>query len=302
MIVLLGTLSFAAALIEFLFGRFVYSIVYGWHPFQDEGATRFFGWRPLLLLEDPNQIAMWWGTVAIAAMTLYQSRVKSHWATATRWWFASLVMPPFLFQAFGGALLTVLGGLLLVVRDRRFYGVLFGGIVVLAIIALLFRGPLLRTGRHLAETTSTGQALKRIVRDSPIGSLGWRIGREEDNDPLIRKHFWTGWGSTQFWKQDSTSVRPWGLVTLVLGAYGVVGCLVWCGMMAVPVSVVLFRIGCSGASDEIVVRGMAIIVLVHAIDATLNSAYFLPVVMLLGMMQSDVVSNDFCDGLPSRPD
>ncbi len=63
-----GIISFLFALVEFVCGRFFYASLYGYHPFQDEGATRYVGFRPLLMFEDPNQVGMWWASIATIAV------------------------------------------------------------------------------------------------------------------------------------------------------------------------------------------------------------------------------------------
>jgi len=278
---------------EFAFGRFLYSVFYGWHPFGNEGTTRYFGYRPLMFFEDPNQIGMWWAAVAIAAWTVWlQSR-----STVTRWWLLLGVTPPFFFQAIGASLLTVAGIAILKIRRRRVIGSILFALFLFAVCLIVFRGPLLRYGRQFSESTYAGQAAKSILRNSSIGSFGWRMALEERNEHLLRQRIVFGWGDVNYWRQDKINERPWGFATLIVGAYGLIGLCVWVAMTVVP-CVYVFARGCDWyLADELPLRAFAVVLLIHGIDASLNSAYFLPMVMCLGMVQSELAN----PGLRGRP-
>lgn len=280
----LGAVSLAVALTEFVGGRFWYDTLYGFHPFYSQGESRYFGYRPLLMFEDPNQIAMWWTTVALASLTLLWSRVQPK---PPAWLLALLVVPPFWFQAVGGSLLTLFGAAALRLRGRR-------AIAIAAMIGLLvlgglfvFRGPLLQFGRQFVETSPAGQAARGLLRNSSLGSFAWRLGLEEKNAALLRERIGFGWGDVNFWRVDADSSRPWGLATLITGAYGAVGFGIWLSLALLPCAAVFLHGAKRSACDGWPLRGVAVIALVHAIDASMNSAYWLPVVFCIGMMNAN---------------
>ncbi len=290
-IVTVGVITAGLALMEFAFGRFFYAGFYGWHPFKNEGITRYFGYRPLLFFEDPNQIGMWWATLAIAAWTVWRrSRI-----TVARGWLMLAVTPPFFFQAIGASLLTVGGLGILQIGRRRVIASILIALFLLAVCLIVVRGPLLRYGRKFSESTYAGQAAKSILQNSSIGSFGWRMSLEEKNEHVLRQRIAFGWGDVNYWRQDKNNERPWGFATLVVGAYGIVGLCVWGAMTVVPCTIVFARGTGWYLADDLPLRALAVVLLIHGFDASLNSAYFLPIVMCLGMVCSEL-------GIPGSTD
>lgn len=283
-IVKVGVLTAALALMEFAFGRFLYASFYGWHPFKDEGSTRYFGYRPLLFFEDPNQIGMWWATLAIASWTVWR---LSRNAVARRWLLLA-VTPPFFFQAIGASLLTAAGLAMLQIRRRRVIASILIGLLVFAVCLIVLRGPLLHYGRQFSKSSDAGQIAQSILRKSSIGSLGWRMALEERNEHLLRQRIALGWGDVNYWRQDNVNERPWGFATLIVGAYGIVGLCVWGLLTVVPSAVVFARGTVWYLADELPLRALTVVLLIHGIDASLNSAYFLPIVMCIGMVCSEM--------------
>lgn len=133
---------------ELFVGRFVYASLFGYHPFQHEGEMRYWGSRPLLLFEDANQIGMWWATIALAVVGLYPWQRNT--TIARRLGLSALLLTPFLFQAIGGSLLTLFGTAVLMIR-RRWMVAIVAAMIFVGTIGYVFRGPILRTGRHWAE-------------------------------------------------------------------------------------------------------------------------------------------------------
>jgi hypothetical protein len=206
--------------------------------------------------------------------------------------------------------------------------------LLVVVVLFVFRDPLLRAGQQFSETTAAGRVLKGTLRNSSIGSFGWRLGLEADNAALLRQRTWFGWGDVNFWQVDATSVRPWGLATLVTGAYGVLGFAVWLAVTLLPCGRVLLGDAWRHAGREkgvrnllcaapvgrvprkrekgvrnllcaapvgrvprkrfltpFSLRGLAVIVLVHGIDASLNSAYWLPTLFFIGMINGELSSD-----------
>ena len=276
-----GIVTLGMAFVEFAFGRFWYAAVYGFHPYQLEGAQRYFGYRPLLLFEDPNQIAMWWATVALASLTLLFSDAHTSFM---KWMLVLLALPSFLFQAIGAGLLTLFGVVLIRIPRRRIIIAIMAAILVIVTCLLVFRGPILRSGRQFTESSAAGHAVKQFLRNSSIGSFGWRLGLEEENEALLRERIWFGWGDVNYWHRDDASQRPWGLATLVTGAYGVIGFSIWIGMTLVPCGLVFARGANVPSVDSLPLRGFAVIILVNTIDASMNSAYLLPTFFFVGLV------------------
>ena len=111
---------------------------------------------------------------------------------------------------------------------------------------------------------------------------------EERNEHLLRQRIAFGWGDVNYWRQDKINERPWGLATLVVGAYGIVGLCVWGVMTVVPCAIVFARGTGRYLADDLPLRALTVILLIHGIDASLNSAYFLPIIMCLGMVCNEL--------------
>jgi hypothetical protein len=282
-----GIATFALALLEFFFGRFFYSMLYGFHPFYLQGVSRFIGYRPMLFFEDPNQIAMWWMTVAVSSIAVLNQQPKR---TPPNWLLWILSTTPYLFQAFGAGILTLLGACALKVRRLPFIRNVVIATLVFTIVVFVLRGPLLKLGREFIDSNPAGKSIRSVLREGSIGSLGWRIALEDDVYSVIKKRPYCGWGSVNFWQtEDPLQKRPWGLATLVTGAYGVIGVGVWGMMLWIPSVWIVIRRN-HGASSAMPIDSLAILVGLHAIDALLNSAFFLPVVFFLGFLVSSIAS------------
>jgi hypothetical protein len=87
-----------------------------------------------------------------------------------------------------------------------------------------------------------------------------------------------------FWNNAGLSQRPWGLVSLVTGAYGLVGTGVFVACFLLPLLISLFHAPWLDRSDtaRYVHVGVPLLVALHAVDATLNPAFFLPALFLFG--------------------
>ena len=76
-VALAGAIYIPICLVEFFSGPQIYFHIYGYQPFQWIGARRYFGFRPIGLLEDGNQLGIWMASasfVALAALIL-QTRI-----------------------------------------------------------------------------------------------------------------------------------------------------------------------------------------------------------------------------------
>ena len=276
-----GAVTFLIALSEMVFGRWVYRLLFGYHPFQSVGESRWIGYRPLLCFEDPNQAAMWWMTIAIAAILLVPS-----WGFATkqaRWKWAALSLP-FLFQGVGAAVLTLVGAISLSARGIPRWRFMLAGAVVIGAVLFLARGPILVVGRQVAQQTGMEEGLKKIFRRSAIGSFGWRMAREEEGSQLTQEYPIAGWGTVMFWRDSGKRERPWGLVSLVNGAYGIVGtgALLW--FLGGPLVSLLTpnRRHAGSPKGDLIRLGVPVLLALHGIDAMMNSALFLPLLYLYG--------------------
>lgn len=280
LILVLGSFTLIPAMLEMIFGRFVYASLYGYHPFQDIGERKWFGSRPLLCFEDPNQAAICWMTIAFASVPLISS-----WFAPSKWvaWKWGVLATPFLFQGVGAAILTLIG----VTADRarvfRFWKLGLIGFVVVGIICFVARGPILRVGRELAQQAGVEDVVRGVLKDGPFGSFTWRLAREEQGSSLWQKNPIAGTGTVMFWRDAGHTERPWGLFSLVTGAYGIIGCIILLSFVFAPCAVSFYRsYGPASSEGFQVAKGVAILIALHGIDAMMNSAFFLPMLWVYG--------------------
>lgn len=276
-----GVVSFVVAISEMMLGRWLYRLLYGYHPFQSIGESRWFGQRPLLCFEDPNQAAMWWMTIAIGAMILVPS-----WGIATkqtRWKWGAFSLP-FLFQGVGAAVLTVVGALALCVRRVPHWKYVLAVVLAVGFLLFLARAPVLTVARQVAQQTGMEEGLKQIFRKSAIGSFGWRMAREQEGSRLNQEHPIAGWGTVMYWRDFGKQERPWGLVSLVNGAYGIIGTGALLLFLFAPLMSGLFkdRLGEASKANDLIRLGIPVLIALHGVDALMNSAFFLPVLYLYG--------------------
>src|SRR5260370_55879 len=57
---------------EMIRGPRIYAWLYGYLPFQWNGAQRFLGYRPIGLLENGNQLGIWMATASLIALWLWR--------------------------------------------------------------------------------------------------------------------------------------------------------------------------------------------------------------------------------------
>ncbi len=298
-LVVAGGISLLPALAEFATGRFVYSMLYGYQPFQNVGEVRYFGYRPLLCFEDPNQVAMWWLTVAMAAWVITPKRSNNPWTWVL---LGTTLALPFLFQGIGASVLTLVGVaalsvrwpptvLLTSVRWRLWAGAAIG----ISAVLFLARGPLLGSVRSMLQRSGMEPAVKDLMRAVSLDSFSWRLAREVDGNTAWNQHPVFGWGTVTFWKDAGMNERPWGLFSMVTGTYGWVGVLIC--LTAFIASIACIWTGELGLENErssdgsgaILTRwqprlsyGVACLATLHVIDAALNPALFLPILILIG--------------------
>lgn len=293
-----GFVSFLACMLEFFWGRFIYESLYGHHPYVTQGQTRYFGWRPLLMFEDPNQLGMWFATLSLTAVAWWRyanfardGGMLWSWLTpgATRIVLVVNAFAVLWFQAIGASLLSGLGAAFMIrghghqrrgKAGLRIQWLLAAG-CALAIGLFVCRGPILHYGRATLRTTPAGRQVTVVLKELSLGSLTWRLAREDDHRGLIGQHPIVGWGTVDYWRQNPDDVRPWGLVTLVTGAYGALGVIAW---LSIPLVMIgrLWRLPAHRLELAWPLLWVVVLASIHTLDGFLNSGYLLAVVPLYG--------------------
>ncbi len=116
--------------------------------------------------------------------------------------FGAMILPPFLFQAIGAALLTLMASIFFMFRSQKMALIGLLGVIALGGGAFICRGPILSYGRKIVDATSFGPSIRGFLRESSFGSFGWRLGLEERYRDLLKQSPWTGQGVSIFGKPN----------------------------------------------------------------------------------------------------
>jgi hypothetical protein len=189
-----------------------------------------------------------------------------------------------LSQSVGAILLMILGiaWLLLSVRGRlvrRPMMILAALVAIAAPIYLSGALPINAFVRH----TSAGQTLLALVRATGRGSIAWRVSQDQKVVYLVRQHPLAGTSRWDWWRPAET--RPWNLALLIMGQFGVLAF----AMAACALTLGSMRIILSDEPVSFATQGLALISLMGALDALLNSFVFLPALITAG-----AVAGHFC--------
>jgi hypothetical protein len=260
------------ALVEAIGGPVLYAALYGAHPFATDGIERYIGYRPLLLFEDGNQYGIVIAMTALAGVAAWrQARDRATAASA-----AVLLGMALLSQSVGALALLALGLFLLLAPPKP---ALMRSALIGIGAALLLAAPVYLSGivpvERLVRHTQLGQQLLAIVRATGRGSIAWRISQDQKVAPLIRRHPLVGSSRWDWWRSGQT--RPWGLGLLLIGQFGMIAFALACLTLLLPVGPGVVR----GLLPP-VTRGLALIVLLSAVDALLNAFVCLPALAAAG--------------------
>jgi hypothetical protein len=278
-----GLISAPLCLLEWASGPWLYANTYGFHPFQHQGAARYVGQRPLLFLEDGNQLGMWLATVALIAVWLRRSGQLPKIGSIPGGLVASaLVGVAFLAQSVGAIvlLLAAIAGLEAVRRLDRPWPLVVALVLVLGFVGV--RAANLIDAKALAQRTSLGRSLIDASIKLDRGSFGWRLRVEERQARTALQRPWFGWGRWDWWRQGTE--RPWGLFGLVLGMYGLFGLILLLGCLVWPL-VRFLSLGPPRSwttPNRAAAASMAAALAINVLDATLNGAFLLPLMLAAG--------------------
>jgi hypothetical protein len=277
-IVACGLLSVPPAVAEMVVGPFCYGGLYGFHPYQHDGIVRYVGFRPMLLLEHGNQFGIWIASTALVASWLWISgRLARVLGLPGGLAVAMLVGATVASQSMGGIILLAggLAGMQLVRRCNLVWPILAVMVLVLGFLGV--RASNVVDAKALAERVGLGSVqLKRQ-------SFGWRLRVEERGTRVALQRPVAGWGRWDWWRQYGDS-RPWGLFSLALGMYGVVGLVLLIGVLGGPI-VRFLTLGPPqlwSSPPWASAAAMAAALSIHALDAILNSTFLLAAMAAAG--------------------
>jgi hypothetical protein len=271
--------------IEFVVGPRLYEILYGFHPYRTPGMVRYLGYRPVVFLEDGNELGIWLAASALTAAWLWRSGQLVRFLGMPGWLVVSLLMGQAILSQSAGAVFLLLVGLATLEFSRsveRTWPLVAIGVVLLALIGA--RAANLFDAKALAMKTSLGRRLVDTSLKLDRKSFGWRLRVEERAAKVALQRPVLGWGRWDWWRAGVEGDRPWGLLSLVLGMYGVVGWGLLLGCFVAPIVAFLgtgpsrFWTTPTRASAAALAGALAIV----GLDAILNPALFLPFLSVAG--------------------
>jgi hypothetical protein len=293
-LVLGGVLYLPLGLVEFVSRPFLYRMVYGAHPYQLVGAERFLGCRPLVFLEDGNQLGMWMASAAVSAAWLWKAgRARSFAGLPAGVVTLLLVTACVLFQSHTaiGLMFLSLGILLIPGQERaRRWTPRRAWVIGLVVLGVVVGGSAVVLARQ-APGSGFRTAIRGAFRAIGKSSLTWRLARYEDQFPRIAQRPLLGW-SRPDWSAsaDHRFVDPigTGLWFHVLGRYGLLGLVSATAVLSAPVVGVIRGLpGRSRRTPEgSAVFLTALLLAINLADALLNSGWLLPLLAGAGGLNS----------------
>jgi hypothetical protein len=266
-------------LVENASGPIFYRLAYGFHAYQRDGATRYLGFRPIVFLEHGNQLGTWMASSALVAAWIWRSgQLPSFWKMPGSLVVSMIATVSVLTQSAGAVVLLVSGLAMLEVVwrfDRKWPIV---AVLVLPLIFVGARAANLFDAKSLAMRTSLGRRLAETSTKLDRQSFGWRLQVEQRSARVALQKHWLGWSRWDWWREASKSERPWGLFSIVLGTYGVMGWLLLVVALSLPIASFLglgpprFWTSPARASGA----AMAGLLTLNELDAILNSNFLLP--------------------------
>jgi hypothetical protein len=280
-----GLIYVPFCLVENVAGPIFYRLAYGFHAYQKDGATRYLGFRPIVWLEHGNQLGTWMASSAMVSAWLWRSGMLKTFAKLPGSLVVSTLVTVAVATQSAGAVILLVGGLVILEVmwrfDRKW------PLVALLSLPLIFvgaRAANLFDAKALAMKTSLGRKLADTSVKLDRQSLGWRLRVEERAAKVALQRPALGWGRWDWWREASTLERPWGLLSLVMGMYGVVGLAALVALLALPIAAFLnlgsprFWINPSRASASALAWSLAL----NELDAILNSNFLLLYVAVAG--------------------
>ena len=285
-VVLAGAAYIPICLVEALSGPRIYSRIYGYEPFQWIGAQRYFGFRPVGLLEDGNQLGIWMASAAFVALAASVLQIRIRVLNIPPKWFALALVAVTLMCQSIASILALGVALLFVLSYKRIplritLTALLCGILFFTSLQLLHIVHWRELGLNNPVARSIANSLSRVGR----GSFAWRLRRDESQSSIVMRDPLFGSGEWNWWRGGG--IRPWDIWMLVAGMYGIVGVLAVALLLLMPVILAVWYPFSQKTSDGdaivLVLIGPLVITL---LDSLMNGAIILPYLLIAGALSS----------------
>lgn len=249
----------------------LHRMIYGFATGAWFEKERLGGYRPTVFMQTGLAVGMWMAAAGLVAAALAMSRSVRHMrGVPTSWLAVGLVGITVLCKSLG-AISLMLVGLAAVVwavwRGARWH-----------LLALAATVPLYIVGR-MSETIESASLIgiaERVFSEDRVTSLAARFRQEE---MLGRKAFekplwgWGGWRRAMVVDEDGRqALRGWdSLWIITFGERGLTGLISIFAVLLAPMVLLVLRSGRLGGGDRGVVAGLAVVVVLWAIDNLFNA-------------------------------
>jgi hypothetical protein len=278
------------AIIEMIKGPFFYDTIYHAHPFTQDGAARYFGFRPMLMFEHGNQFGLW---VAISAAAAAWLLVTSRNSEEPLGRLQKLVcVTPILLCLASQSISAI--ALFLIACFAMVYWRFFNPrkIIISISVTLVLSVGVLASGviqtsqiEHIARNTSMGQKTIGFFRSIGKGSLPWRVSQDLRTASLVKGSLLLGSGRWDWWRSSGT--RPWGLHQLIIGQFGIIGLALTSLTLGFTAMRTFWRRNLNRISISFTeTQFAALLIAISFIDALLNSFIFYPMILLSAALAS----------------
>ncbi len=269
---------------EIIRGPRIYVWLYGYLPFQWNAAERYIGYRPVVLLENGNQLGIWMATATLIAIWLWRRRTAGSILGIPILAVAIALFVVTLFCQSTGAIILLLALVPFVFVDPRHLSRTVSIVLVLGILAFAaFRIGNVIVWRTLVQQNAAAHALDSYLRSVGKQSLGWRLNQDERHIDTALDEPILGYGQWDWWRGGIQ--RPWSLWLLVFGMYGSVGLVSLEAVLLIPpLRAVWFPLTRSDIGYTNMRHTLSAAVLIAAIDSLLNGSMVLPLLLVIGGM------------------
>ena len=287
-----GLACLPIAIVEGMFGPQFYGWLYEAHPFRDDGAVRGIGFRPLGFFENGNQYGIWICVAALAALWV-ASADRATRRCQTSILVAATVIAMALASQSAGAI-VLLGAASAMMASARWAlsrAVIVAMVVLPGLVGAVYLSGAVPVAR-IANDTVAGRAVVAALKEVGGRSFTWRISQDQKLLTDATRQPLLGQGRWDWWREKQT--RPWGLAMLTLGQFGGTGMgLAFAVLLAPAFGALWRRPTASPWAGPSVAVPLALVVLMSAIDALLNSFLYFPALLAAG-----AIAASHCRGGP----
>lgn len=285
-LVMVGLVYAPLCIFEAVFGSVFYELLYQYHPYRFDGAERYVGFRPIILLEHGSQLGIWMPAIAMLAFWMHMCGalprqlfkcIPSHVAVLV------LIVASLFTQSAGGIGLMIMGIIAFVLLKKGIKipkPVWIGALVCMLGLAGFALGGDKVVGKAIGQ--GAVEKLKSVTR---LRSLGWRVNTMREGLAPVMEQPFAGLGHWDWWTtQEQVDGPIWSLFAQAFAQHGIVAALALLAVFAIPIW--QFIDGCPAKLWTDVNLGppaaLVVFLLMHAIDGLLNPTFSTSLICVAG--------------------